>query len=557
MAGRYRLERKLGQGGMGTVFAATDLSLKRTVALKLLRPEASNDDDSLSRFALEARAVASIGHPHIGALFDFHAQRDPVPFLVMELIEGESLRALLARERAISPQRAVHIARQMLAALSAAHAGGTVHRDIKPTNVMIVRSAAVPDLVKLVDFGVAKMADSVTRAHHTEGGMLLGTPQYMAPEQAAGLPVGPSADVYAVGVCLFEMIAGYNPFAVGELGVVLASIRDVVPPSLAQIRGDVPPMLAQIVARALAKFPNARFGSAEELSNALASFGAPSGSWVDAAATVSGPVTSATVRAAPATLAAPPSLGGAGHSVASYVNPGLVAPIAPAPRSSGVFLGAVIGALVVVTLVAVGLAGVLFLRDRNAAETPVASAPAAGSASSAGASSSKGAGIAAIPSAPDASHPAQAKSASAPSKPPAKPAARGDCLCLPINANPDTQSLCIALDPPSCRCSTSSTSPPMCLQPFTKCVGTCSEAYTCPDANYKALHHVAGAVPFAACQGYYPAWDRDVPTGVRETGTWECNLCTNPRVYPGPQGEPCKGFHSQSGKPYDGRMYCD
>jgi len=267
---RFRLERKLGQGGMGAVFQATDLQLKRTVAIKVLLPDTIDDPETLSRFATEARAVGALAHPNIGALLDFHAALDPVPFLVLEFIDGESLRALLLREQRLSVPRAVHIAQQMLAALTVAHAAGTIHRDIKPANVMMVPGTADPDFVRIIDFGVARVAESITRQHRTSDGAILGTPQYMAPEQAMGQQVHPGVDVYAVAVCLFEMIAGYNPFAVGKPAFVFAAVRDVVPPALFQVQPEVPRALSDVVARALAKLPSARFASPQEFSAALA-----------------------------------------------------------------------------------------------------------------------------------------------------------------------------------------------------------------------------------------------------------------------------------------------
>jgi len=260
---------------MGAVYLARDQQLKRTVALKLLTPDSLDDAETFSRFATEARAIGALGHPHIGTLLDFHAEADPAPFLVLEYIDGESLRALLVREQRLSVPRAVHIAQQMLSALSAVHALGTIHRDIKPANVMLVNTPSAPDFVRIVDFGIARVAASVTRAHQTADGAILGTPQYMPPEQAAGLPPHPGIDVYAVALCLFEMLAGYNPFALGSAMLVFAAVRDVVPPALYLLRPDVPRALSDVVARALGKLPSTRFSTAQELSMALAATSSP------------------------------------------------------------------------------------------------------------------------------------------------------------------------------------------------------------------------------------------------------------------------------------------
>jgi len=387
LGARFRIERKLGQGGMGAVFLATDLKLQRTVALKLLSPESLEDPDTLSRFATEARAIGGIGNPHIGRLLDFHGQADPVPFLVLEFIEGESLRGLLGRESRLAVPRAVHIAQQMLSALAAAHAVGTIHRDIKPGNVMISHGDGRADFVRVVDFGVARVAESVTRKHQTAEGAIIGTPQYMAPEQAAGLPPHPGIDVYAVAVCLFEMLAGYNPFAVGPPILVFAAVRDTVPPALRLLRPDVSPALSDVVARALSKLPSGRFGTAAELSAALGSamaaqaqgpYGAPP------AATISDPnlgraASQPSLPPSPSYPSLPPASTQGARFVPSLA-PGqvpLTQPVVSAGRSTAPWV--LLGAAALLLLSVAGAAGIVaFVHTRAApaASMAVGSAPA-------------------------------------------------------------------------------------------------------------------------------------------------------------------------------------
>jgi serine/threonine-protein kinase len=384
LAGRFRLDRKLGQGGMGAVFQATDLRLKRFVAIKTLLAEGAEDQDTLSRFATEARAIGALAHPNIGALLDFHGALDPVPFLVLEYIEGESLRSLLSRNTKLPAARAVHIAQQMLAALSAAHAAGTIHRDIKPSNVMMVPGTAVQDFVRVIDFGVARVAESVTRQHRTHDGAILGTPPYMAPEQAMGQPVHAGVDVYAVAVCLFEMIAGYNPFAVGKPVFVFAAVRDVVPPLLSQVEPSVPRALSDVVAKQLSKLPAARYRSAAEFSAALANAveAAPAADITlrDAAPTLSASFRPSLPPHTPPLAPELPFASTVQQRAAAYPLPSLT-PSAPTQGSAPIrpltlLAGA---ALLVVLTAALTAGGAYFLLGRAAAPALAASSSAASS----------------------------------------------------------------------------------------------------------------------------------------------------------------------------------
>ncbi len=264
IAGRFRVVRLLGRGGMGEVYEAVQLDLDRPVAIKVL-PAGTGDLGAIER---EARAAARLAHPHIVQVTDLVQPDDGPPFLVMELLEGESLAERIVREKRVDASRAALIAVQVLSALAAAHAAGIVHRDVKPANVFLARTAATHDFVKLLDFGVARVTHgspgSVTSAR------LVGTPAYMAPEQIRGDTADARTDVYAVGVCLYEMLSGASPFTATNVPSLLVKICEAEPNPLA----DVDAGLAAIVARAMSKEPAARFASADAMRIALVPFAA-------------------------------------------------------------------------------------------------------------------------------------------------------------------------------------------------------------------------------------------------------------------------------------------
>jgi serine/threonine-protein kinase len=263
LAGRYRIERLLGRGGMGAVYEATHVELSRRVALKVL--EIVRSDEGIAAALREARAAAQLAHPHIVAVTDVNTDDGP-PFLVMELLQGESLDARLARVGRLSAESAAFIGVQVLSALSAAHAAGIVHRDVKPSNIFLTPTAATNDFVKLVDFGVAWSRDSAAARERTAG-----TPAYMAPEQIRGEPPEAPMDVWAVGVCLFEMLTGRAPFAADTIAELLTLICDSDAPSIDAAVGT-PPSLARIVAISLKRDPRARHSSADEMRRQLAPF---------------------------------------------------------------------------------------------------------------------------------------------------------------------------------------------------------------------------------------------------------------------------------------------
>jgi Protein kinase domain len=259
LAGRYRVVRPIGRGGMGAVYEAVQLELDRRVAIKVLFGE---EPRAVERFRQEALATANLVSPNVVAISDFCEPPDAPAFIVMELLEGESLAKLLGRERSLAPARAVGIALQVLAGLSVAHAAGVFHRDIKPGNIFLTRTAMAGDLVKVLDFGIAKLKEGGMK---TTTGAFMGTPAYLAPEQLLGEEIGPSTDTRAVGVVLYEMLSGSRPWSGDDL---LASVLTGDAPPLSCVR----PELAAVVARALARAPRDRFATAEAMVAALSPF---------------------------------------------------------------------------------------------------------------------------------------------------------------------------------------------------------------------------------------------------------------------------------------------
>ncbi|MCB9729473.1 MAG: serine/threonine protein kinase [Deltaproteobacteria bacterium] len=264
LAERYRIDGVLGGGGMGTVYRATQLSVDRPVALKLLRPEIARDLSAAARFQREARVIAGLTHPNTIDLIDFGRLDDDRLFLVMELVEGEPLTELIAREAPLPPARAAHMLRQILEPLAEAHAKGIVHRDLKPDNILVARVPGRRDFLKLLDFGIARVPETgePSPLALTGEGIAIGSPPYMSPEQAQGLPAGPPSDVYAVGLMAWELLAGARPFeAATARGWLLAHISQQVPePSVGG--APLPEPYRSLLIRCLDKEPARRFEDA-------------------------------------------------------------------------------------------------------------------------------------------------------------------------------------------------------------------------------------------------------------------------------------------------------
>ncbi len=274
LGGRYRLSRPIARGGMAEVWEAHDEVLGRRVAVKVLHPHLAADEAFLARFRREAIAAARLAHPNIVATFDTGVD-DGVAYIVMELVDGHTLRQELAEQGALTPVRAIHIASQVADALDYAHSSGVIHRDVKPGNILLTED----ERVKVADFGIAKAAietledsgvSSVT-GDLTQSGAIVGTAKYLSPEQVNGEPVDGRSDVYALGVLLYEMLCGRAPF-VGDTDVAVAMQHATATPlSPRQVRAGIPRPLEAIVLRAMAKTPERRYPTAAELHTALLS----------------------------------------------------------------------------------------------------------------------------------------------------------------------------------------------------------------------------------------------------------------------------------------------
>lgn len=290
-ARRYRLDSRIATGGMGVVWRATDTRLDRQVAVKVLKTEYADDPAFRSRFETEARNAAALHHPGIAGVYDYGAGEEDVlpPYLVMELVDGQPLSALLAGAAANGRVLDTAVVQDLLAqasdALGVAHRAGIVHRDVKPANLLVTPGRQV----KITDFGIARAADSVAL---TRTGSVMGTPQYLSPEQARGNPAVPASDVYALGVVAFECLTGRRPFdAETPVATALAHLQQPVPP----LPASVPPGLAAVVTRALSKEPSERYANGAAFAAALRdpSVGPP-------------PSTGAATQVMPATSVLPP-----------------------------------------------------------------------------------------------------------------------------------------------------------------------------------------------------------------------------------------------------------
>ena len=261
--GAYRLISPLGAGGMGEVWRAEDTRLQRQVAIKILSDHIANDPEWKARFLREARTIAQLNHPNIATIYAIEQEGEKF-FIAMELIEGESLTNIFARGP-MEPREAVRIIRQVAEALEEAHGKGIVHRDIKPDNVIVSRRNA-----KVLDFGIAKqIGGKKETAALTQGGMIVGTPYYMSPEQALGKPLDHRSDLFSLGVVLYEALAGHRPFSGETMTETMMHIIMTEPPAIGAVAPAVPRGLREIVARCLQKHPDRRFGGAGELIDAF------------------------------------------------------------------------------------------------------------------------------------------------------------------------------------------------------------------------------------------------------------------------------------------------
>ncbi|NMC71955.1 MAG: serine/threonine protein kinase, partial [Myxococcales bacterium] len=275
LANRYRIVRQIGQGGMGAVYEAEHLVIGRRVAIKALHPEFAHRSELVARFHREAQAASRIGHLNIVEVFDFGTDDRGAPFLVMEYLEGRSLAGALQSDGTFPVERSADVVGQTLGALDAAHAKGIIHRDLKPENIFLTDHGGRADFVKLLDFGISKFQTPAGEPKLTTTGVTLGTPYYMAPEQAAGDgELDHRVDVYAMGAVLYEALAGRPPYEGTNYNRLLAQILSSDPPPLREFRPDIPPELARVVHTAMARNRNERYPTAGAMLEALLPFGA-------------------------------------------------------------------------------------------------------------------------------------------------------------------------------------------------------------------------------------------------------------------------------------------
>jgi len=386
IAGKYRVQRTLGAGGMGVVVAAVHVELNQRVALKFLLPQAAGDRDFVERFAREARAAAQIQSEHVARVMDVGTLETGAPYMVMEYLEGEDLQQQLANRGPLPVATAVEHVLHACEAIAEAHAIGIVHRDLKPANIFLASRPNGSVVVKVLDFGISKSTMTTDQSDLTKGSTMVGSPSYMSPEQIkAARAVDVRADQWSLGVILYELIAGAKPFRAGTMAELIWVILDQPHAPLRSLCPDVPPGLDAAINRCLTKDPAGRFASVAELASAIAPYG-PEGSAASARRTAhvlgvatssaSAPVPAAVLDALAPTRSSGEASGAAAGGVTSppwsqsYPSagkPGVAA--AEKPRSS------VIVPVAIGVLAAAGLVGAVMLMQLSGGPTSTAVPP--------------------------------------------------------------------------------------------------------------------------------------------------------------------------------------
>jgi len=289
--GRYHVVRKLGEGGMGTVYLGEHVKMGRKDAIKVMARSMANDPEAIARFNREAANAAKITHPNVCAVYDYGETDDGLIYLAMELIEGESLSAVLRRQNTLAPQRAVQILHQTADALQAAHDLGIVHRDLKPDNIMLTRGRSGAEVVKVVDFGIAKAMTGEEGQQVTKTGLVVGTPEYMSPEQLSGDVLDGRSDIYSLALVFYRMLTGTLPFQAGtaQETMIKRLTDDPLPLNDAVPGASFPATLQAVLDRALARMPSDRYAGAltfaSDATRAVAGMAPTAGATVAEAAT--------------------------------------------------------------------------------------------------------------------------------------------------------------------------------------------------------------------------------------------------------------------------------
>ena len=263
--GKYELERRLGSGGMGTVYVARNKITDEQVAVKILNPDTDDDASMPERFKQEAEVATTIRHPNLVPVNDFGRTDDGLLYMVMEYVAGASLREVISKEKQLQPERVVNFGCQICSAISVVHDAEIVHRDLKPENV-VIETIDERETARVLDFGIAKLLD---RAGLTRVGFVLGTPEYMSPEQARAQPLDHRSDIYSLGIILYELLSGQVPFSGPKPRKILIRHAIELPRPISELRSDLPEALARVCMRALEKSPDKRQQTATELAEEL------------------------------------------------------------------------------------------------------------------------------------------------------------------------------------------------------------------------------------------------------------------------------------------------
>jgi eukaryotic-like serine/threonine-protein kinase len=373
LAGKYQVERVLGEGGMGLVVAAKHLQLEARVAIKLLLPEMLDSADAVARFLREARAAARITNDHVVRVTDVGTLESGAPYMVMEYLEGSDLAAVLRSSGPMASDQAVALVLETCEALAEAHASGVVHRDLKPANLFWAQRTDGSRCLKVLDFGISKVVDAPANAASTKTSALLGTPYYMSPEQmTSSRDVDARTDIWALGVILYQLLANDLPFDGDTLPAVCVSVATAPPISLRSRRLDLPAGLEAVILRCLEKDPNRRFASVKELAFALASY-APARAPIWAERT--GGVARAPRESRPASQA---DLASHQPTQIAVPSPVTVSPFHRTHHQASARPSRTVALVVLLSLATLGTAAVAFwlLRSNSSPPLPVAAAPA-------------------------------------------------------------------------------------------------------------------------------------------------------------------------------------